>query len=1132
MSAASQDHSRRGDAATPDAPANPPVELRLALSGAPVAEVGERRVEVAPPDALLLAWLALEGPTPRERLAALLWPASGELAARNALRQRLFRLRRQIGADVVAGTATLALASPVRHDLDTAEGLLGDLTAPDAPELDAWLRSRRALRRAQVREALLARIEAHEAAGEAAAALPLALRWLDAEPLSEDAHRRVIRLHYLAGDRAAALLAFDRCEQVLKHEVGTQPSAATRALLRLVETGEPEAPPQAAAGWQGAVPASVLRPPRLVGRDAELAALRAGWQGGQRLLVTGEAGIGKSRLLGTLRLDDESVAFAAARPGDALVPYASLTRLMREVLAIAPSALAALPPATQLQLAPLLPGLVPEPPERARRAPPGEAALELLRAATPPLAGLVLDDLHFADDATLELLIVLLGAPRDATTATGAPQRAARWCLGTRPPASGSKLATLVDALASAGPLQQIAVPPLGPAQLAELVDSLALPGVSGVSLAAALARRSGGNPLFALETLKLAWQHGRFDLDGGLPPTPSLGQLIGEQLGRLSPPALALARVAAIAGLDFSLELAEHVLAQGALALADPWQELESQRVLVDTGFAHDLVFEAVLAGLPAVIARALHGRIAEWLEAAGGEPARVAAHWEAAGRRERALPGLRAAAERAHRALREHERVEILRRAADIAEATGQRAAAFDCLARAVETHMNSIRDEGGFPLLDRLDALADGDAERARALGMRAWYLTQLPDHAGAVEVGSAALALAEPLGDRALAGPIRQRLATALAMLGRFDEALPHLAAVQSWAEQHLQPEDLAEFHGNFAVVLDNLGHPERAREHHHLANRHSHALADHAQRVTHLANHGVNRLNAGDVAGAMELVSQAQALATGYELQGASVAFVWLLRSQAARALGAYADALESAGQALALLEQANPARRSTVWVHRALCWLELGQHARAGQDLDAAGQAGSLPPHLAARHALLRARWCAALGRDPGTPLAEALAIAPPNGWPEVRMTIEIEAAVRLPAQEDAAAARLLEAVQAAAVARGLGGSVLAADLHLAVRLGRLDPARAVGLARGALHRAGTLAPTLRPRAEVWWCAARALAAGGEADEARHVAREGRRWLLDTAAQRVPEPFRESFLQRASGNAELLALGA
>jgi DNA-binding SARP family transcriptional activator len=82
----------------------------LALQHAPQAHRAGKTHALALPDALLLAWLALEGPTARERLAALLWPHSDAEASRNALRQRLFRLRRQLGADLVEGSAVLALA--------------------------------------------------------------------------------------------------------------------------------------------------------------------------------------------------------------------------------------------------------------------------------------------------------------------------------------------------------------------------------------------------------------------------------------------------------------------------------------------------------------------------------------------------------------------------------------------------------------------------------------------------------------------------------------------------------------------------------------------------------------------------------------------------------------------------------------------------------------------------------------------------------------------------------------------------------------------------------------------------------------------------------------------------------------
>src|SRR6185369_15051007 len=111
--------------------------------------------------------------------------------------------------------------------------------------------------------------------------------------------------------------------------------------------------------------------------------------------------------------------------------------------------------------------------------------------------------------------------------------------------------------------------------------------------------------------------------------PRPrSVGQLIDAALAALSPQALLLARIAAIAGVDFSVPLAEAALGQNALQLADAWAELEARQVLRGAAFAHDLMHEGVLAGIPEVLARHAHGIVAAWLEAHQGEPARIAAH------------------------------------------------------------------------------------------------------------------------------------------------------------------------------------------------------------------------------------------------------------------------------------------------------------------------------------------------------------------------------------------------------------------------------------------------------------------------------------------------------------------------
>ena len=70
------------------------------------------------------------------------------------------------------------------------------------------------------------------------------------------------------------------------------------------------------------------------------------------------------------------------------------------------------------------------------------------------------------------------------------------------------------------------------------------------------------------------------------------------------------------------------------AVELANAWDELQQAQVLRDEAFAHDLVADAVLRGLPTAVARRVHAQCAGWLQAHQGEPARVARHWRGAGR------------------------------------------------------------------------------------------------------------------------------------------------------------------------------------------------------------------------------------------------------------------------------------------------------------------------------------------------------------------------------------------------------------------------------------------------------------------------------------------------------------------
>ena len=159
--------------------------MRLQLANAPhVVGTDDAISALAPRDAALLAWLALEGPTPRSRLAALLWPQSTPESAGNALRQRLFQLRRQLGVELVSGSATLSLAVGVEHDLVDSRHVLGDSGGDLGPELAAWLEQQRENRALRHRTGLEGRAEAAEQARDYAGALAHARELLALAPRS------------------------------------------------------------------------------------------------------------------------------------------------------------------------------------------------------------------------------------------------------------------------------------------------------------------------------------------------------------------------------------------------------------------------------------------------------------------------------------------------------------------------------------------------------------------------------------------------------------------------------------------------------------------------------------------------------------------------------------------------------------------------------------------------------------------------------------------------------------------------------------------------------------------------------------------------------------------------------------
>ncbi len=230
--------------------------LRVKLLGELTLEVDGRHVELPASRRArsLLGLLALERRThPRGQLAARFWPDVLDESARTSLRSALSALRRALGTDadryLLATRDAVALAGPdeVWTDVGEFERLVAEGRFEDALELsrgdlledldDDWVYERRDEHRTSVAALLERMAAAAEAVGDPAAAVALTRRQVALDPLSEEAHRELIRHLAANGDRSAALTTYRRLADRFASELGIVPSPATRELVEQIRAG-------------------------------------------------------------------------------------------------------------------------------------------------------------------------------------------------------------------------------------------------------------------------------------------------------------------------------------------------------------------------------------------------------------------------------------------------------------------------------------------------------------------------------------------------------------------------------------------------------------------------------------------------------------------------------------------------------------------------------------------------------------------------------------------------------------------------------------------------------------------------------------------------------------------------------
>ncbi len=740
----------------------------------------------------LLAFLVLHRDVPqhRQHLAFLFWPDSTEAQARNNLRQLLHQLRQALPAgeqflsadtqmlhwhpvtpfhlDVAEFEQALTLADaatrrndqhPLQAALEQADSLYRGELLPGC--YDEWIlpeRERLRQRHLQVLEQLLRLFEAQ---GNTVTAIRYAQRLLGLDPLSEDLYRRLMRLFALNNDRASALHVYHTCVTTLQREMGVDPDPATREAYEQLMQQET---PTIQAIVHQPLPAVT---PTLIGRKREWEHLQAAWHratdgGSHFVLVTGEAGIGKSRLAEEFLLwaSQQGVVTAKTRSyaAEGQLSLAPVTDWLRSDGLRAP--LRQLDEVWLTEVARILPELFAEQPalphhgsvtEYGQRQRFFEALARAILVAPQPLL-LLIDDLQWCDQETLEWLHFLLRFdPMARLLVVG--------CARQEELPPHHPLRTFLLHLRNTTRVTEIPLQPLDAAETAKLAGAVAKRELD-MDEGLHLYHETGGNPLFVVEMVRADLGrvsasppaadrlHRQLPLDDARTLPPRVHAVLVGRLLQLSASAREFVELAATIGREFTLDLLSTVGNADADSAVRALDELWHKRIVREHGansydFTHDKLREVAYGEISAPQRRMLHRRVAQALEAMHAEDldpvsGQIASHYERAGMIERALPFYQRAAAVAQRVYANEDAISLLSRSLELLELlpAGSKGDKQELSLQLALAPLYRVTKGWATPelerVLDRALALCDmvgDDAQRAQTLyGLQSVYVVQ--------------------------------------------------------------------------------------------------------------------------------------------------------------------------------------------------------------------------------------------------------------------------------------------------------------------------------------------------------------------------------------------------------------------
>ncbi len=794
----------------------------------------DERVALERKTAGLLAYLALEGPSPRALLAGLLWPESGERQARTNLRKVLSRLKPW--SDLLEGSDILHLGDKLSCDLlrrnqggvTPAAELLAGHNFDDCVDFAEWLW----LWRERLKEESIAILQVElgklETETDFQAALGVAKQLIRLEPLSEVHYRRAMRLHFFLGDRAAALETYHRCQTVLKESLGLEPLPETQNLARDIEQRKLMQPKQA----QG-LPLDVLHLP-FVGRERAWQSLEAAYQKSQIILLTAPAGMGKSRLIQEFFASKAEVCILKTKSGEEALPYASLAHCLKGL--VKGELKEALESWVLLELSRFLPELQ-----------SSESAFELaderlLQACVELFQGfgfetLVIEDLHYWDEASFELLRQLPKSLPDLD-----------FLFSFRPLSLPDEYRASLQVLEAKGIAHSITLEPLGLRAVEALFAQLSKP-IKDKS-AAEFHALTGGNPLYLSETLKNFVKTGKLSLKESV---------FEERLKQLSESAEQLVWALAINGGRLELELMAAMLSTRPLALAKNLHELLSVELLKEDALSHDLLTEYVLNTLPAPLKTLLHSRAAQFLAQNPEHITRTAEHWLNAKELAKAVSAWQQAASYLYDKGLSNEAVTMLERALSYAREDSQLAY------RLAKLYSETGRYDQAFALAEQLLASSTEPWIEAKAQYILADYLLTKGQVAEAQAKLKQAEKLATYVKDDALAQDFRLLKMHIAHAQSDFQAMHGYAAELLEAARQQHQPVMLARALSDMGIAASSLGQVEESLHYHYEARALAKRYQLNSQVFASASNLAVSYAFLGDIAKAAALSEEALAV---------------------------------------------------------------------------------------------------------------------------------------------------------------------------------------------------------------------------------------------------------------------------